>query len=212
MQFDFIKDLDDYFCEAYANYDKVCLLPGYVMPKMQETKRDAFGDLVAYTLPANTMRLALQKNKEDILKAFKEKIVDGEFSFTFTAVPWYKRIKNVFKKVAPQKALAAVFKRRGMDAEDAIADIDIDEKIWKKIVRGAYQPTKNLVFSLALACNWEYADAKEVMISIDEAFDYTAVRDTVVAYLLMKKITNPDMRKAALDEYKVRNLFLKEAN
>ena len=79
-------------------------------------------------------------------------------------------------------------------------------------MRGAYQPTKNLVFSLALACNWEYADAKEVMVSIDEAFDYTAVRDTVVAYLLMKKITNPDMRKAALDEYKVRNLFLKEAN
>ena len=100
MQFDFIKDLDDYFCEVYACYDKLCLLPGYVMPKMQELKVDPFGDMVAYTLPANTMRLALQEKKEEILKAFKEKITDIEFSFSFSPLPWYKQIAGIFSKKA----------------------------------------------------------------------------------------------------------------
>ena len=35
----FISDLDDYFCEKYANYDRMCVLKGYVMPKMQTTQR-----------------------------------------------------------------------------------------------------------------------------------------------------------------------------
>ena len=29
MTFDFIEDLDEYFCEKYANYDHICILKGY---------------------------------------------------------------------------------------------------------------------------------------------------------------------------------------
>ena len=39
MTFDFIEDLDEYFCEKYANYDHICILKGYEMPKMQTTAR-----------------------------------------------------------------------------------------------------------------------------------------------------------------------------
>ena len=209
MQFDFIKDLDDYFCEAYANYDKLCTLPGYVMPKMHQMKVDAFGDMVAYTLPTNTMRLALQENKETLLKTFKEKIVDIDFSFSFTPLPWYRRIKNIFAKKACHKTLAAVLKKGSLTAEEAGKHLTISQKNWKKIVKGAYQPTKNLVFSLALACNMDYADAKELLTAIGEGFEYTKARDTVVAYLLFKKITNAEMQKAAIDEYRIENLFIK---
>ena len=57
--YDFIADLDEYFCEKYANYDKLCVLDGYRMPKMQTSEVRADGRTYAYTLPANTMRLAL---------------------------------------------------------------------------------------------------------------------------------------------------------
>ena len=208
MQFDFIKDLDDYFCEAYAGYDKLCLLPGYVMPKMHELKEDAFGDMVASTLPMNTMRLALQEKKEDILRAFKEKIVDVDFSFSFIPVPWYKRLKNLFSKKAYHKQLLEILKNSSVVAEEAAKGLTIDEKIWKKILKGSYLPTKNLIFSLALTANLEYADVKQLLQGIGAAFDYTVVRDTVVAYLLFKKITNAEMKKAALEEYRVKNLFV----
>ena len=81
--FDFIADLDAYFCEKYANYDKLCVLPGYRMPKMHATKIDEFGRTYAYTLPANTMRLATQENKDELLKTLKAQIFDRTFSFSF---------------------------------------------------------------------------------------------------------------------------------
>ena len=209
MQFDFIKDLDEYFCEVYAGYDKLCLLPGYVMPKMHELKEDAFGDMVATTLPMNTMRLALQEKKAEILLAFKEKIVDVDFSFSFIPVPWYKRLGNLFSKKAYHKGLLAILQKNSLTAEEGAKGLVIDGKIWQKIVKGSYLPTKNLIFSLALTANLEYADVKQLLQGIGESFDYSSVRDTVVAYLLFKKITVGEMQKAALEEYRVKNLFIK---
>ena len=80
--YDFLVDLDEYFCEKYANYDKLCVLPGYRMPTMQATSTDEFGRSYSYTLPANTMRLALQENKAEILAELKKRIVDKGFSFS----------------------------------------------------------------------------------------------------------------------------------
>ena len=80
MQFSFLEDLDEYFCEKYANYDKLCILDGYEMPVMQATKLDEFGRTYAYTLPAETMRLSLQKNKTELLKQLKTKLTDKSFS------------------------------------------------------------------------------------------------------------------------------------
>ena len=64
--YDFIKDLDDYFCEKYANYDKLCVISGYSMPKMHASEVRADGRTYAYTLPPETMRLALQEEKSKI--------------------------------------------------------------------------------------------------------------------------------------------------
>lgn len=210
MGYDFIADLDEYFCEAYANYDKLCLLPGYRMPQMQTTQVDPFGDVVAYTLPANTMRLALQEEKQAILKALKQKMVDVQFSFSFVPVPFRKRVKNLFSKRPYRKVLAEILERAGVSQEEAGKRLDIDGQIWKNICRGRYYPTKNVVFSLAVVCGLPYADAKELLTMQGEGFDYTSVKDTVIAYLLFKKITDPNMVQAALEEYRVTNLFIKE--
>ena len=40
--------------------------------------------------------------------------------------------------------------------------------------------------------------------------DYALVKDTVISYLLSKSIFNGEMVRAALDEYKVSNLFIKD--
>ena len=208
MQFDFIKDLDEYFCEVYANYDSLCLLPGYVMPKMQGAEKDEFGDYVAYTLPANTMRLALQGNKEQILQAFKERLVDKEFSFAFSPASVPTRIKNLFSKKAVHKKLKRIFKSLGVTVDEGKKGLTVSPKIWKKILRGRYLPTKNMIFSLALLHNMDYADVKELLSSIGLAFDYEKARDTVIVYLLLKKITVPEMKKAAIEEYRIDNLFI----
>ena len=38
MKGEFILALDEYFCEKYENYDKLCIIDGYKMPKMQTTE------------------------------------------------------------------------------------------------------------------------------------------------------------------------------
>ena len=98
MTYDFIADLDEYFCEKYANYDKLCVLNGYKMPLMQASEVDEFGRTRAYTLPANTMRLALQENKKDLLVQLKSKMTDITFSFSFEPVGFFARLKNNFSK------------------------------------------------------------------------------------------------------------------
>ena len=113
MTFDFIEDLDEYFCEKYANYDHICILKGYEMPKMQTTERREDGTDYSYTLPASTMRLALQRNRKDLLAQLKEKMTDASFSFTFCPLSLFTRIKNLFKKVTLKKVLPEVLGRYG---------------------------------------------------------------------------------------------------
>ena len=88
----FISDLDDYFCEKYANYDRMCVLKGYVMPKMQTTQRREDGTDYSYTLPPETMRLSLQENKAALLKQLKERMVRARecaiIRFRFRSVRW----------------------------------------------------------------------------------------------------------------------------
>ena len=81
--FDFIADLDAFFCEKYANYDKLCVLEGYKRPVMQATRVNEDGTTYSYTLPMETMKLANQEKKEQLLKELKTKFVDNTFSFSF---------------------------------------------------------------------------------------------------------------------------------
>ena len=103
--FDFITDLDEYFCEKYAGYDKLTVLPGYKMPLMQATKTDERGRVQAYTLPAETMRLSAQENKAELLVLLKEKMVDKTFSFTFSIPTFFGRVKHAFSKYGVAKNL-----------------------------------------------------------------------------------------------------------
>lgn len=210
MSFDFMEDLDGYFCEKYADYDRICILKGYVMPKMQTTVRREDGVDYSYTLPASTMRLALQENKADLLAQLKEKMWDSSFSFSFRPLGAFERMKEHFRKQSFHKRLPSLLNKYGLTVQSVAEFLEVDGETWKKIVKGSYRPTKNLMFSLAIAARMSLDDLGEMLLLCDQILDYTEVKDTVIAYLLSRSIFNPPMVRAAFEEYKVSNLFLRE--
>ncbi|MBO7298053.1 MAG: hypothetical protein J6U60_03285 [Clostridia bacterium] len=207
--FDFIADLDAYFCEKYANYDKICILPGYRMPKMQTSEVREDGRTYAYTLPADTMRLGGQENKAELLQTLKSRMTDKTFSFSFRPVSIFSRIKNAFSKYAPHKWLKRVLEKNAVSVEDAGEALAIAPEIWQGIVKGQYIPTKNTLFSLALTSHIGIDDTKALLAVCGYEWDFAVEKDVVVCYLLEQKVFNRPMIDAALAEYKVSNLFLK---
>lgn len=211
MDFAFISDLDGYFCEKYADYDRICILKGYVMPKMQTTERREDGTDYSYTLPASTMRLALQEKREDLLAQLKEKMWDSSFSFSFRPLGLIDRCKERFAKDSFYKHFPAVLNKYGLTPESARGYVDVDEMTWKRICKGGCRPTKNLLFTLAISAGFSLDDLVDLLNRCDLFLDYTEVKDTVIAYLLSRNIHNPEMVRAALEEYKVGNLFFPKA-
>mgnify|MGYP006896614315 CR=1 FL=1 len=208
--FDFIADLDAYFCETYANYDKLCVLKGYRMPKMQDSKIDEFGRTYAYTLPASTMRLSLQENKAEILKTLKTQLLDKTFSFSFRPLGFFARLKNKISAYGFLKWFKETLKKYNVTPMEAGEQLQIEPKIWKEICKGNFMPTKNTLLSLALTVNLSIEDTENLLLVCGYDFDYRVVKDVVISYLLTQKVFNRDMIDLALKEYKVENLFLKE--
>ncbi len=208
--YDFLADLDEYFCEKYANYDKLCILPGYKTPVMQATKIDEYGRTYAYTLPANTMRLATQEKKAELLVILKERLADTTFSFSFQPLGFFVKIKNKCSKYGFTKNFKKILAKYGLTEETAASGLNISAEIWKKICNGSFLPTKNLIFSLALTAQLSFEDTVALLALCAQEFDYAIPKDVVISYLLHNKVYNSGMVSAALQEYKVGNLFIKE--
>lgn len=207
QKFGFITDLDDYFCENFANYDRLCVIEGYRMPKMQATERRADGRLYAYTLPAETMRLAKQEKREQILEILKKQITDKSFSFSFEPAGFFARLKKN-GKYSFKTALLEVLRKSSITAEELGKNLTIDQTTWKKICSGDFLPTKNMIFSIALTARASYEDTTYMLATRGMEFDYTIEREVVISYLLKQSVFNEGMVKAALEEYSVRNLFI----
>lgn len=205
--FDFITDLDAYFCEKYANYDKLCVLTGYRMPKMQASEVRADGRTYAYTLPAATMRLALQENKAELLADLKKKLQDKTFSFSFAPLGFFSRISNRYKKTGFVRTFKQVLSRYRLTAADVGAELNVARPIWKKIVNGSFIPTKNLILTMALTSHFSLEETELLLLSAGYEWDYADVKDVVLTYLLKEKIYTKTMVDAALKEYHVENLF-----
>lgn len=206
---EFILQLDEYFCEKYANYDKLCLLPGYKMPLMQASEIRADGRTYAYTLPPETMSLSRQEKKAEILAALKERMVDVTFSFSFRPIGVFKRVKNVFSRYAPYKILKKILQKYKLTDGEVLKSVNVSAEIWKGICKNKYLPSKNLIFSLGLAGHFSYDDVQVLLRLCGYEFEHTYVKDVVVSYLFQEKVFNPTMLERAFAEYKVANLFLK---
>lgn len=207
--YDFLSDLDEYFCEKYANYDKLCVLPGYKMPVMQASEVRADGRTYAYTLPANTMRLATQEKKAELLAELKTRMVDINFSFSFRVQKLFTRMGNIFSKYAFHKNLKKVLEKYKLSEKEAGENLAISEEIWKNICKGKFLPSVNLLYSLALTGHLSMDDTAYLCSLCGYEVDYANVRDVVISYLLTRRVYNADMIESALKEYKITSLFLK---
>ena len=207
--YDFIADLDEYFCEKYANYDKLCILPGYKMPKMQTSEVREDGRTYAYTLPANTMRLALQENKVELLALLKTQMLDLTPSFSFNPQSIFAQIRNRFSKYGFLKNFKKVMAKYNLTNEEILEKINISDEIWGNILKQKFLPSKNLILSLALVGHFSYEDTVALLSFCNYEFEYSVVKDVIISYLLKEKIFNEEMRARALAEYKVANLFIK---
>ncbi len=207
--FDFINDLDEYFCEKYANYDKISVLKGYRMPKMHDSKILEDGRTYTYTLPAETMRLALQEKKAELLSALKKNINDKTFSFSFCPLSLFARIRNVCSSNAFLKNFKKILEKHNLTFIEAGEEIEISAEVWEKICKGKYLPSKNLIISLALTAHFDVDETRFLLWLCGYEFDFTVVKDVVVCYLIEQKVFNATMQRRAFEEYKIRNLFLK---
>lgn len=207
--YDFLSDLDEYFCEKYANYDKLCILPGYKMPVMQASEVCADGRTYAYTLPANTMRLATQEKKAELLAELKSRMIDTNFSFSFRPKKLFERIRDSFSKYAFHKNLKKVLGKYKLGEKETGENLAVSEEIWANICKGKFLPSMNLLYSLALTAHLSMDDTAYLFSLCNFAIDYANVRDVVLGYLLTRRVYNAEMIQAALSEYKITNLFIK---
>lgn len=207
--FDFISDLDAYFCEKYANYDKLCVLKGYRMPKMHDSRTLEDGRTYTYTLPAETMRLALQENKTELLAALKKNMQDKTFSFSFVPLSLFYRMQHASLSKNFSKNFKRVLEKHNIPMEEAANELEISQEVWKKISKGKYLPSKNLIFSLALSLHLDIEETELLLALCGYGFDFTFVNDVVVRYLIEQRVFNSTMQTRAFEEYKIRNLFLK---
>ncbi len=210
MKFEFIADLDEYFCEQYANYDKLCVLPGYRMPKMQDTREDDFGRKYSYTLPANTMSLANQEKKSELLAELKSRMNDKNFSFSFRPLGFFARLADNGSKESFRKIFKEIARQNAIDVYTFGENFEIGPVVWKNILKGKFYPSKNLVFSIGVAGHLNYRDTKTLLAVCGYEFLFDEARDTVMSYLLSRGVYNSAMVNAALEEYKLQPLLLKE--
>ncbi|MBE5747794.1 MAG: hypothetical protein E7352_06465 [Clostridiales bacterium] len=204
-----ITQVDEYFCEKYANYDKLCLLPGYKMPLMQASEIREDGRTYAYTLPPETMSLSRQEKKTEILAVLKERMVDVSFSFSFRPMSIFRRFKNLFSKYAVHKTLNKILEKYKATDEEVLQSVDVAPAIWKGIRKNKYLPSKNLIFTLALTQRFSFEDTQALLNLCGYQFEYIYVKDVIMSYLLKEKVFNPDMLTLIFQEYKVTNLFLR---
>ena len=206
MERDYIKALDEYFCEQYRDYVKLTAIEGYTMPEVITVRSD--GNIERKD--SEVMRLCRQANKEELLKTFKRGLGDTEFTFNFRFRTFRERMRDLRKKETFARLLPAALARVNETTESAGEKLDLSSKVWQQIVKGRVYPEKNTVVALALVTNLQRADFEKLMSVLGFSFSKESVRDIVCEYILQNQITNAQMRKNCLSEYHITSLPVKD--
>lgn len=199
MEYDYLTQLDDFFCEQYSDYVKIAAIEGYRMPEMLTVGADGN---IARRDPS-CMRICHQENRRAVLENFKAAYVDTEFTFNFSYLPLRKRIRDHFRKYTFAKLLPTVLKRYKMTPQEAGEQLALEPAIWQGIVKGKFLPEKNTLMALALTCRMQTADVNNLLIVCGLELKQDNVRDVVFEYLLNQKIFNREMIGRCLAEYHI---------
>ncbi|MDE5896867.1 MAG: hypothetical protein K2H43_03530 [Clostridia bacterium] len=201
----YIRELDDSFCEQYSDYVRLSALEGYEMPDTLYVAPD--GNIARRD--SSVMRLCYQKKKDELLKKLKAGIADTTFTFSFSFRSLRDKFADLRRKYTFSKILPDALKHCGETAESAGEKLDIEPRFWKKMVSGKLYPEKNTVLALALVCRMQAQDCSNLLAVCGFSFDDASIRDVLTHYLIEHRIFNEEMRDNCLAEYKITNLPIK---
>ncbi len=199
---EYLKNLDEYFCENYCDYVRLASIEGYSAPDMIVIGADGNVSRKDEKL----LRLCHQKNCDEVLANLKSSLEDTYFTFYFAFVSPFRRLKNRFDKHSFHKLLPILLAHSKETVQSAAEKLDILPKVWKALVKGKVRPEKNTVLALALVCRLNPEDTNVLLNVCGFNLQSDSVRDVVVGYLLQQKIFNPTMRDRCLAEYKIESL------
>ena len=207
MSEDFIKDLNEYFCKKYTNFNLISSMPSYesvtISMILKNRNRIEEGEYAA-----NEMRkLAYQPKVDEVLAELKARYVDDNFSFSIRVAPWRQRVKALFKKSWSGRMMEAAVRKYGEDPNTVWQKIGLSEEIWKKVLRGYYIPEKVLLFRLFLVLGMREEDSSALMKVCGVMFNFEDARDVVVKYLLDYRVFNREMIDKAFDEFNIRKII-----
>ena len=208
MSEDFISDLNAFFCKNYSNFDLISSLPFYQPVTIAMLLRSGNRVTEGENAVNERRKLSYQPEKDKLLAEFKERFVDGSFTYSFRVAPVRERIASLFRRRSKGGALLIKTVRRyGEDADAMPEKLGISAYVWKNVLRGYFLPEKVLLFKICLLLGLSREDGFALLRAFGAYYNFEDARDVVVRYLTDYRVFNREMIDRAFEEFKLNKIL-----
>ena len=208
MSEDFISDLNAFFCKNYSNFDLISSLPSYQPVTIAMLLRSGNRVTEGENAVNERRKLSYQPEKDKLLAEFKERFVDGSFTYSFRVAPVRERIASLFRRRSKDGALLIKTVRRyGEDADAMPEKLGISAYVWKNVLRGYFLPEKVLLFKICLLLGLSREDGFALLRAFGAYYNFEDARDVVVRYLTDYRVFNREMIDRAFEEFKLNKIL-----
>ena len=208
MSEDFISDLNAFFCKNYSNFDLISSLPSYQPVTIAMLLRSGNRVTEGENAVNERRKLSYQPEKDKLLAEFKERFVDGSFTYSFRVAPVRERIASLFRRRSKGGVLLIKTVRRyGEDADAMPEKLGISAYVWKNVLRGYFLPEKVLLFKICLLLGLSREDGFALLRAFGAYYNFEDARDVVVRYLTDYRVFNREMIDRAFEEFKLNKIL-----
>lgn len=208
MSEDFISDLNAFFCKNYSNFDLISSLPSYQPVTIAMLLRSGNRVTEGENAVNERRKLSYQPEKDKLLAEFKERFVDGSFTYSFRVAPVRERIASLFRRHSKGGALLMKTVRRYGEDVDAMPEkLGISAYVWKNVLRGYFLPEKVLLFKICLLLGLSREDGFALLRAFGAYYNFEDARDVVVRYLTDYRVFNREMIDRAFEEFKLNKIL-----
>ncbi len=208
MSEDFISDLNAFFCKNYSNFDLISSLPSYQPVTIAMLLRSGNRVTEGENAVNERRKLSYQPEKDKLLAEFKERFVDGSFTYSFRVAPVRERIASLFRRRSKGGALLIKTVRRYGEDVDAMPEkLGISAYVWKNVLRGYFLPEKVLLFKICLLLGLSREDGFALLRAFGAYYNFEDARDVVVRYLTDYRVFNREMIDRAFEEFKLNKIL-----
>ena len=208
MSEDFISDLNAFFCKNYSNFDLISSLPSYQPVTIAMLLRSGNRVTEGENAVNERRKLSYQPEKDKLLAEFKERFVDGSFTYSFRVAPVRERIASLFRRRSKGGALLMKTVRRYGEDVDAMPEkLGISAYVWKNVLRGYFLPEKVLLFKVCLLLGLSREDGFALLRAFGAYYNFEDARDVVVRYLTDYRVFNREMIDRAFEEFKLNKIL-----